>query len=57
MRVVDNEGNELRKVICQSCEGLGFKERTETKSPGVVDSIFLVCKKCHGRGWTWEKKG
>lgn len=50
MRVADDEGNELKKVICQDCKGSGFKERTKTKSPGVVDSFYLVCKKCHGSG-------
>lgn len=50
------KGMSLKKVICQDCKGFGLKERTETKSPGVVNSISLVCKKCHGCGWTWEKK-
>ena len=55
MRVVDSEGNELKKVICQACKGTTYQERTEKKSPGVTHTSYFLCSECNGVGWVWEK--
>ena len=53
MRVLDSEGNELKKVICQDCKGLGYQERTKRKSPGVTHRLFCVFKV----SWLWVGVG